>query len=514
MSAPEPPPTFHSFRKPVVLSSQTKPQIRIAIDLGASSGRVIASQNLSGKIELEEIHRFDNPSIELPTGLHWNIFGLYHEILTGLKKASDRHGENIASVAIDTWGCDFGLFDQRGELIGTPHQYRDPRTDGMAEKMHQLMPEEEIFSHSGIKTNFYNTALHLLSMSQAKSASLREAAHLLLIPDILAYWLTGIKRVEKTNASTTQLLDAETGDWSDEVIGALGLPRKMFGKIVEPGTVLGNLRPELDESVGRSGIPFIVAPCHDTASAVAGIPLSAEEPLWLSSGTWSIMGVERPSPIRSEEALSYGFCNELGIDNSVRFLKNIGGLWIIQECKRNWDLKAETHSFAELAELSEQAQPFFAFIDPDHPSFASPGDMPARIQAYCQKTGQNVPQSIGQILRVATDSLALKYRLVYQRIVKLTGRNYSRLNAGGGGIQNQALCQATANALGIEVLAGPVEATSCGNIITQMLATGEIQSFDQGRQLIRDSFEFRTYQPTERKAWDQAYADFLTLLKL
>jgi sugar (pentulose or hexulose) kinase len=496
------------------LSSENNNNVRIAIDLGASSGRVIVSQNISGKIELAEIHRFDNPSVELPTGLHWNIFGLYHEILTGLKKAIDLHGENIASVGIDTWGCDFGLLDQHGEIIGTPHQYRDPRTNGMAEKMHELMPEEEIFSHTGIKTNFYNTALHLFSMSQRKSVSLSQAADLLLVPDILAYWLTGIKRVEKTNASTTQLLDSETGDWSDEVIEGLGLPRGIFGEIVEPGTILGNLRAGLGGSLGRSNIPFVVAPCHDTASAVAGIPLSEEEPLWLSSGTWSIMGVERASPIRSEEALSYGFCNELGIDNTVRFLKNIGGLWIIQECKRQWDLEGEKHSFAELAELSEQAEPFFAFVDPDEASFANPGEMPERIQKYCKESGQKVPDSIGQIMRVATDSLALKYRFVYERITKLTGRGYSRLNAGGGGIQNKALCQATANALGIEVQAGPVEATSCGNLITQMLATGEIKSFDQGRQLIRDSFEFQTYQPMDRDAWDQAYADFRKILNL
>jgi len=494
------------------LSSETKNHVRIAIDLGASSGRLIASQNISGKIELEEIHRFDNPAIELPTGLHWNIFGLYHEIISGLKKAIDLYGEKIASIAIDTWGCDFGLFDQSGELIGSPHQYRDPRIDGMAEKMHELMPEEEIFSHTGIKTNFYNSALHLLSLSQRNSVSLNQATNLLLIPDILAYWLTGIMRVEKTNASTSQLLDAETGDWSDEVIKALGLPRDIFGEIVEPGSILGELRPELKASIGRSDIPFVVAPCHDTASAVAGIPLSAEEPLWLSSGTWSIMGVERNSPIRSKEALQYGFCNELGIDNSVRFLKNIGGLWIIQECKRHWDIKGKTHSFAELAKLSEQAEPFFAFIDPDDASFSSPGDMPGRIQEYCRKSGQKIPDSIGQILRVATDSLALKYRVVYERIVKLTGRPYSRLNAGGGGIQNEALCQATANALGIEVQAGPIEATSCGNLITQMLATGEITSFAQGRQLIHNSFEFRTYLPTDRDTWNQAYTDFCELL--
>ena len=491
-----------------------KKNVRIAIDLGASSGRVISSFLENGKIQLSEIHRFDNPAIEIPSGLYWNIFGLYHEILTGIKKAVDNYGEEIASIGIDTWGCDFGLFDGQGEIIGTPHQYRDPRIEGIEEKMHALMPEEEIFSHTGIKTNFYNSALHLLSLRLKNSAALSQARNILFIPDILAYWLTGVKSVEKTNASTSQLLNAETGDWSEEVIEALGLPRDIFGKIVPPGTVLGELRSELNDTIGRCDIPFVVAPCHDTASAVAGIPLTEAEPLWLSSGTWSIMGVEKKSPIRGEEALSYGFCNELGIDNTVRFLKNIGGLWIIQECKRHWDKKGESYSFAELAALSSDAEPFLAFIDPDDAAFSSPGDMPGRIRDYCAKTGQAVPETIGQVLRVATDSLALKYRVVYERMIKLTGRNYSRLNAGGGGIQNEALCQATANALGIEVHAGPIEATSCGNIITQMLATKEIKTFSEGRDLIRESFDFKIYTPQETDSWNLAYANFCKIINL
>jgi rhamnulokinase len=491
-----------------------KKNVRIAIDLGASSGRVISSYLVDGKIQLEEIHRFDNPAIELPSGLYWNLFGLYHEILTGIKKAVDQYGEQISSIGIDTWGCDFGLFDGQGEIIGVSHQYRDPRIDGVEEQMHELMPEEEIFSFTGIKTNFYNSALHLLSLRLKNSATLSQARNILFIPDILAYWLTGVQSVEKTNASTSQLLNAETGTWSEEVIEALKLPRNIFGKIVNPGTIIGTLRPELKDTLGRCDIPFVIAPCHDTASAVAGIPLSEAEPLWLSSGTWSIMGVEKKSPIRSEEALSYGFCNELGIDNTVRFLKNIGGLWIIQECKRHWDRKGEVHSYAELAKRSSESQPFFAYIDPDDALFSSPGDMPERIRQYCEKSGQAVPKSIGQILRVATDSLALKYRVVYERIVRLTGRNYARLNAGGGGIQNEALCQATANALGIEVQAGPIEATSCGNIITQMLATGEIKSFTEGRELIRQSFDFKIYTPQETDAWNQAYADFCKIINL
>ncbi len=492
-----------------ILENQGK--VRIAIDLGASSGRVIASINQGGKLAIEEIHRFENPAIELPSGLYWNIFGLFHEILTGLRKSSATYGEKIASVAIDTWACDFGLFDLNGELVTPPHQYRDPRFEGMAEVMHALVPEEKIFGRTGIKTNFYNSSLHLLSLKENHAEAMAVATDLLFIPDIFAFWLTGVKAVERTNASTSQLLDPATGEWARDIISSLGLPDRIFGRVVAPGTVLGEILPALLPG-SPSKIPFVTAPCHDTASAVAGIPLSETEPLWLSSGTWSIMGVETPEAITSPEALKFGFCNELGVNGTVRFLKNIAGLWIIQECKRQWEREGNSQSFGELAELAAAEEPFSAFIDPDDPTFASPGDMPGKIMKFCKDSGQKTPESVAAILRVATDSLAMKYRLVYERIVALTGRSYSCLHIGGGGIQNEALCQATADALGIEVQAGPVEATSCGNIITQMIATGELSGYPEARQLIRDSFDFKTYSPQDSTAWGTAYERFLTIL--
>ena len=491
---------------------EAKQKVRIAVDLGASSGRVIAGIVSDGKLTLEEIHRFGNPAVELPSGLYWNIFGLFHEIVTGLRKSVERYGDGIASIGIDTWGCDFGLFDAHGELIAPPHQYRDPRFEGMAEKMHSLLPEVEVFGRTGIKTNFYNSSLHLLAQRVKNPDLLTGASTLLFVPDILAYWLTGVKAVERTIASTSQLLNPHTGDWAFDVIEKLGLPKRIFGKIVTPGAILGNLRPALKPTLGRTDIPLVVAPSHDTASAVAGIPISGDDKLWLSSGTWSIMGVEIRQPITTPEALELGFCNELGVAGTVRFLKNIAGLWLIQECKRQWESEGSVHTFGELAEMAAAAEPFTAFIDPDDAVFASPGDMPAKIRAYCEKTGQAAPESIGQILRVATESLALKYRYVYENIVRLTGLDFTRLHAGGGGIQNAMLCQATANALGIEVIAGPVEATSCGNIITQMVATGEMPGFAAGRKLIRDSFGFATYAPEDTGAWDKAYRDFLRVI--
>lgn len=485
----------------------------ISVDLGAGSGRVIAATTDFSSIELREIHRFDNPGTDLPGGSFWNIIGLYREILEGLRRAVELHGDSIVSIGIDTWGCDHGLIGPGGDLLGMPHQYRDPRHQGMPEVMHTLMPEEEIYARTGLRTLFYNSSLHLLAEARKNNPSLLGADRLLFTPDLLAYWLTGRMAVERTVASTSQLLDPRTGDWAWEVIDALGLPRRIFGEIVAPGTVLGPIREEVAAFIGKAGIPVVASASHDTASAVAGIPITEPGGLWLSSGTWSIMGVESAQAITSAEAFQLGFCNELGVAGTVRFLKNISGLWLIQECKRQWELDGEPSSYAAMTAMAEAAQPFSAFIDPDDPVFASPGGMPEKIREWCRKTGQAVPADKGTILRVATESLAMKYRVVYERIKVLAGKDFSCLHAGGGGIQNRPLCQATADALGIDVLAGPVEATSCGNVITQMMATGYLTDIREGRSLIRDSFVFETYQPGGTAAWDAAYQLFKSLLE-
>jgi rhamnulokinase len=490
----------------------TSPKVFIAVDLGAGSGRVIAAKTDFTTLELEEVHRFDNPGTDLPGGSFWNIIGLYREILEGLRRAVERHGDAIVSIGIDTWGCDFGLLDGHGELLGMPHQYRDPRFEGMAAAMHAILPEAEVYAQTGIKTNFYNSSLHLLAEARKHSPALANAERLLFVPDLLAYWLTGRQAVERTIASTSQLMDSTTGEWAWGVIDALGLPRKIFGEIVAPGTVLGPVRQEVADFIGRAGIPVVASASHDTASAVGGIPMSGPGSLWLSSGTWSIMGVEEDEAITSPEALRYGFCNELGVNDSVRFLKNIAGLWLIQECKRQWELDGEKLSYAEMATLASDAAPFTAFIDPDDATFASPGGMPGKIRAFCERTGQAVPRDHGEILRVATDSLALKYRVVYDHIRELTCRDFTRLHAGGGGIQNALLSQATADALGMEVVAGPVEATSCGNVITQMIGTGHLPDIQAGRELIRRSFELSTFTPGNPEAWEAALVRFRKVL--
>ncbi len=495
-------------------NSTSSPSIHIAIDLGASSGRVISGALQGGEIILEEIHRFENFPIDIPSGLYWDTFALFHEIQTGLRKAVKKYPSNIVSVGIDTWACDFALLDANQEIIAHPHQYRDPRTNGMADLMHEEISQAEIYAETGIKTNFYNTALHLFSLSRQNPALLKNAATILFIPDLMAFWLTGIVSTELTNASTSQLIDPHTRKWSAKTIDRLGLPSAIFRKLTAPGTAIGPLRPEILGNEYSEKVQFITAPAHDTASAVAGIPLSAAEPLWLSSGTWSIMGVEAEAPITNDAALALGFCNELGIDGTTRILKNIAGLWLIQESKRSWQSRGENFSYEELASLADAAPPFRAFIDPDHESFSSPGNMPQKIQEFCSDTSQWVPQSVGEISRVVTDSLALKYRSVFEDIKKLTGRSYARLHAGGGGIQNSALCQATANALGIPVYAGPVEATSCGNLSCQMIASGTINSSTEAREIIVQTFPPQVYTPHDSAAWEAAYARFLQLIRV
>lgn len=484
----------------------------LAVDLGAGSGRVIAATLQEFKLSLDEVHRFDNPGTEIPGGSFWNLIGLYHEIIDGLHKAVQLHGESIVSIGIDSWGCDYGLLAADGRLTGLIHQYRDHRHEGMAETLHAAMSEGEIYSHTGIKTNFYNSSLHLMAESRSDHPALRHSDSLLFVPDILGYWLTGRKAVERTVASTSQLLDPRSGDWSWEVIRALGLPERLFGEIVPPGTVLGTLSDEVAKQIGMSGIPVVATASHDTAAAVAGIPMEDTDNLWLSSGTWSILGIETSEPVTTPQALQAGFSNELGVAGTVRFLKNISGLWLLQECRRQWEFDGDPLSFGTMAKLAEEAEPFSAFIDPDDPVFSTAGDMPAKIAAWCEQTGQAVPSNRGSVLRVATESLALKYRTVYDGVCQLTDRRFSTLHAGGGGIQNRALCQATANALGIRVIAGPVEATSCGNVITQMQAVGELDSLRQGRELIRASFDYRIYEPEDTEAWEAPYARFRQLL--
>lgn len=486
-------------------------KVYLAIDLGAGSGRLVAGEHDGSSLKLEEIHRFANDGVEINGACHWNTLRLFSDILEGIRIAVKKYGDSIVSIAADTWGCDHALLDAAGNMLGGHRQYRDPRSEGMQEEMNKRIPLEETYAHTGIQPAFFNSSLHLLAEQIKENPTLKIADRLLFTPDLLAYWLSGVQANERTITSTSQLYNPSARDWAWGVIDALGLPRNIFGNIVSSGTVLGPLTKAVVEKTGAShAIQVVASAGHDTACAVAGLPMKRGG-LWLSSGTWSILGVESEQPVTTPDAFAAGLSNEGGVDKTTRLLHNVSGLWIIQECRRFWAEQGEDMSYAELARLAEEAQSFTAFIDPNDPSFSSPGDMPEKIRAFCKKTNQIIPESKGRILRVATESLALKYRQVVETLSKVTGRTFDKLHAGGGGIQNALLMQSTADALGMPVISGPIEATACGNIITQMVATGCLPDITAGRELIANSMETTTFSPKDPSSWEKPYQTFLSI---
>lgn len=495
----------------------SQPMRFLAFDLGAESGRAILGEWDGQRIELSELHRFPNGPVYLPDGLHWDILRLWTEITHGLALAVSQHQTTLASIGIDTWGVDFGLLDREGALLANPYHHRDRRTEGMFDEAFRRLPRSEIFEQTGIQFLPFNSLYQLLATAVSDSQLLDIAATFLTVPDLLNYWLTGQKVCEFSNATTTQCYNPRQGDWARPMLDRFGLPQHIFPEIVSPGTDLGQLLPHVAELVGlASGAgPRVIAPaCHDTGSAVAAVPASGEGFVWISSGTWSVMGVEWPEPVITEQSLAYNFTNEGGVGNSFRFSRNVMGLWLVQECRRTWARQGEEFSYAELTQMAGQSAPFQAIIDPDYGEFLSPGDMPARIRAYCRQTGQLLSQDKGSIIRCIVESLALKYRWVLERLEEMLGGRLEPIHIVGGGTQNQLLCQFTADATGRQVMAGPVEATAMGNIIVQAIASGQVGSLAEGRAVVRDSFEMVTYEPVSTAAWDQAYARLLDLLNV
>jgi len=504
-------------------------KVYLSVDLGAGSGRVIAgktdfSEGHSAReyLELEELHRFENNNAELPGGFYWDVIGIYRNILKGIRVGIDKYGDAVQSVGIDTWGCDYGLISKNGNMLGMPYQYRDTRSEGMAEEADRIIGNDKIYAQTGVSPAFYNTSLHLLAQMRSKSQALSEADRLLFISDLLAYWLTGKKATERTIASTSQLYSPATKDWAWEVIDGLGIPRRIFGNIHDPGTILGSTRSALEGKIGTKALTVVNSPQHDTASAVAGIPIGASSEnqdaidVWISSGTWSIMGVELDEPILTKEAQEAGFANETGVNNTIRFLKNISGLWMVQECRQWVGEEGEDYGYAALAQLASEAEPFTAFVDPDDPLFSTPGNMPEKIKEYCRNTGQPVPEKKGTILRIASESVALKYRVTFDQLAELVkanfGKELGKVYMGGGGIQNQMLTQNAADAIGREVVAGPIEATSCGNLITQMVALGDLPDIKAGRELILRSNEINHYHPEDADEWANQLERFKSII--
>ena len=486
-------------------------QVFLAVDLGATSGRVIAGIYNGERLVLEEVHRFGNGAVEVDGTYRWDIDKLFSEVKTGIGKACAAHGDSVVSVGVDTWGVDYGLLSADGTLLEQPYAYRDERTNGMEEEICKRVPREEVYQATGIQFAFFNTLLQVFAAVSSGSEAVTKAERLLFTPDLINYWLTGRQVNERAIASTSQMYNPHTGTWAVDLLDRLGIPTRMLGEIVDPGTVLGELSVEVQKDTGAKALQVVAPGCHDTACAVAAVPASGDSHAYLSSGTWSIMGIEAPEPVTTPEALAAGFTNEGGVFGTTRVLKNICGLWILEECRRTWAEAGEDHSYEELMEMVRQAPAFAAVIDPDHADFAAPGDMPARIRAFCERTGQTPPADKGSVVRTALESLALKYRAVFGRLEKFMGRRLDTLHIVGGGTKNELLNQFTADALDRRVITGPVEATAAGNVMMQMVATGQLASLEEGRALVRASFETRTYEPVKTSAWDDAFVRFATV---
>jgi len=485
-----------------------KPASFAAIDLGAESGRVILGTVSDERLELAELHRFPNGPVRLIDELHWDVLRLWSEMKQGVAKAALEAGR-LEGIGIDTWGVDFALLGKGDTLLGNPFHYRDSRTNGMLDKAFGIVPREEIFDRTGIQFMQFNTVFQLLAMRLGGSPLLERAETLLMMADLFNFWFTGRKCCEFTNATTTQAYDPRAGRWAVEMIAKLGLPTRIFPEIVPPGTVLGPLREEIAAELGTGETPLIAPATHDTGSAVAAVPATTDQTwAFISSGTWSLIGMEVPMPIINKDSARYNFTNEGGVYGTFRFLKNIMGLWLVQESRRTWQRQGTDYSYAQLTALAVATKPFVAILDPDDTSFIAPGDMPSRIADYCQRTGQTPPNGPGETVRVCLESLALAYRQTLARIEACTGRKVEVIHIVGGGTQNRPLCQWTADATGCTVVAGPIEATAAGNVAVQAVATAVLPDLDAARQVIRRSFELAVYEPTDTDRWDAPYKEF------
>lgn len=485
----------------------------LAIDLGAESGRAISGCIRNTRLVTEEIHRFPNDPVQVGGHLHWDILRLYHELKASILKAKQLG--SISGLGIDSWAVDFGLIAPGGQLLGNPYHYRDRLSAGMMEEVLQRVPKQDIFQGTGIQFLPFNTIYQLYALKQQDSPYLKEADALLMIPDLLRYFLTGEKKSEFTNATTTQLFHPIKRDWNRELANRLGIPDRLFQPVVEPGTVIGPVQSSIVSELDLAeAFPVIAVAEHDTASAVAAVPAPDSDFAYLSCGTWSLLGTETKQPVLNEQALELNFTNEGGVKGTYRLLKNIMGLWLLQQCKRKWDRAGQEVTYPELVKEAEHAPPFKAFVDPDAHMFLNPPDMPAQIIRYCRDTNQPVPESRGEIVRCVLESLALKYRYVLERTEQLSGKRFSRLHMVGGGTRNRLLCQFTANVIGRPVWAGPVEASSIGNVAMQLIALGELSDVDEARSLIRQSFEIVVYEPDHSaQEWDEAYGKFCEQLE-
>lgn len=484
----------------------------LALDLGAESGRgVIGALSAEGKVTLEEVHRFPNGPTRMGDTLYWDLPRLVSEIRTAIGKAAAQGGA-LSGIGVDTWGVDFGLLDARGDLVGLPVHYRDSRTNGMMEKVFSRVPRSEVFSRTGIQFMPINTLYQIAAVAERSPKLLDAAKTLLFMPDLLHFYLTGRADAEYTIATTSQMYDSRQGGWATSILEPLGIPSHILPNVVPAGTEYGPLRREEAEATGAgANVPVIAPAGHDTAAAVAAVPAEGGDGwAYLSSGTWSLLGVEVPAPVINAESEAANVTNEGGVDGTIRLLKNIGGLWLVQECRRAYARMGSERGYDELTRLAGDAAPMAALVDPDHPSLLAPADMPAAIRQLCEQTGQTPPEGIGAMIRCCLDSLALKYRVTLDIMERITGRSIHTLHIVGGGSQNRLLNQLAADATGRVVHAGPVEATAIGNVLLQARSRGRLGSLSELRSVVRASFPIETYQPNAaaRAQWDDALARF------
>jgi rhamnulokinase len=488
----------------------------LAVDIGASSGRHVVGRFDGKRLALEEVYRFENGPVEVLGSLHWDLLGLWSQVKNGLRAAASRGGP-IVSVGVDTWGVDFGLLARDDILLGNPYHYRDSRTNGMMEKAFSMVSREEIFRHTGLQFMQFNSLYQLLAMKLARSPLLEAAKTWLMMPDLFHWLMTGQKSNEFTNATTSQFYNPLKGDWARELLAKFDLPSEILGPISPPGTDLGPLRAAVASETGLNGTRVVLPGTHDTASAVMAVPAASrpgQRPDWcyISLGTWALLGIESPQPLVTDKVLQLNFTNEGGVGNTYRVLKNICGLWLVQECRRVWNQAGRNFGWEDLNQLSAAAKPLVSFIDPDASDFLAPADMPEAIRAFCRKTGQAAPGDEGAVIRCAIESLAMKIRHVLGMCEELAGRRIETIHIVGGGTKNRQLCQAAADACARRVVAGPVEATATGNLMMQAVAAGDVGTIAEAREVIRNSFEVDEYLPHDTAAWDEAYPRFLKAL--
>lgn len=482
----------------------------LAFDFGASSGRAIIGCFDGDKITLEEVHRFSNDPVSVGGTVYWDVLRLFYEIKQGIIKAKIAGG--FDSIGIDTWGVDFGLIDSEGKLMENPVHYRDARTAGLVDEAFKTMPKEKLYGITGIQFMELNTLFQLISLKKYRPWMLERADKMLFMPDLFGYMLTGKMCAEYSIASTSQLIDLDKRTWSKEILDTFGIKESVFAPLVQPGTVLGELSKEVCEECGVDPVPVISVCGHDTQSAITSVPCEDGDFAFLSSGTWSLFGTELDKPIVNETSMNINITNEGGFDGSTGFLKNIIGLWLIQESRRQWKREGKEYSYADLEKLALAAEPFKCFIDPDAPEFVPHGNIPERVREFCRKTGQYVPETVGEIMRCIYESLAMKYRLTFEKLRECTERDYPVIHVIGGGTKDGLLCQMTANSCDRTVKAGPIEATVMGNVAVQLMSDGSVKNIGQARKIVADSSELKTFEPKDTDKWAGAYEDFLKVV--